>query len=175
MKLTIGLGGLLLAALACGSKTGQEHAAGTKGVAGMPSEGIMADIPLGDVAGPTEDTLRAQITNPYANASGTNEGEELFHRMNCVACHGYGAHGGMGPSLRDKAWRYGGTPAEIYKSIAEGRPKGMPAWGRMLPREDIWKIAAYIQSLGGATAPSAITTAEGWAAESPKGRRSDER
>ncbi len=55
----------------------------------------------------------------------------------------------MGPALNDKYWRYGGTPAQIYKSIYEGRPKGMPAWGTALPPNDIWQLVAYIESLGG--------------------------
>jgi hypothetical protein len=55
----------------------------------------------------------------------------------------------MGPDLTDKYWRYGGAPANIYKSIYDGRPKGMPAWGQAMPPQEIWKIVAYIQSLGG--------------------------
>jgi cytochrome c oxidase cbb3-type subunit 3 len=55
----------------------------------------------------------------------------------------------MGPDLTDTYWRYGGLPAEIYQSIAQGRPQGMPAWGAALPPEDIWKLVAYIESFGG--------------------------
>ena len=69
--------------------------------------------------------------------------------MNCAACHGYDLKGGMGPDLTDTYWRYGGSPADIYKSIFEGRPQGMPAWGRSIPSEYIWKVVAYIQSKGG--------------------------
>lgn len=137
---------------------------------------VLAEVPLGDVAGGAEDLLRGEIHNPYdGNAAAIAEGESYFHRMNCVACHGYGARGGMGPNLRDDAWRYGGTPVEIYKSIYEGRPKGMPAWGAMLPPEIIWKVTAYIESLGGAKSPKEeLADLEGWAAQSPKGQRSDD-
>jgi hypothetical protein len=38
---------------------------------------------------------------------------------------------------------------QIYKSIEEGRPKGMPAWDRALPETEIWRLVAYIQTLGG--------------------------
>jgi hypothetical protein len=55
----------------------------------------------------------------------------------------------MGPNLTDSGWRYGGVPASIFSSIYEGRPQGMPAWNPALPPQDIWKIVAYIQSLGG--------------------------
>ena len=70
--------------------------------------------------------------------------------MNCAGCHGYDANGGMGPNLTDTYWRYGGSPAAIFKSIYEGRPQGMPAWNPALPPDEIWKLVAYIQSLGGA-------------------------
>jgi cytochrome c oxidase cbb3-type subunit 3 len=60
----------------------------------------------------------------------------------------------MGPNLTDKYWRYGGSPAAIYRSIADGHPQGMPAWSRALPPAEIWKLTAYIQSFGGATSPS---------------------
>ncbi len=55
----------------------------------------------------------------------------------------------MGPALNDDYWRYGGTPVEIYKSIYEGRPKGMPAWGVALPADRIWVLTSYVISLGG--------------------------
>jgi cytochrome c oxidase cbb3-type subunit 3 len=73
--------------------------------------------------------------------------------MNCADCHGYNLKGGMGPDLTDTWWRYGGSPAEIYKSIAEGRPQGMPAWGRALTPELIWRIVAYIESFQGTVPP----------------------
>ena len=35
----------------------------------------------------------------------------------------------MGPSLQDSRWHFGGTPGEVFQSIYEGRPDGMPSWG----------------------------------------------
>ena len=60
----------------------------------------------------------------------------------------------MGPNLSDRYWRYGGTPAAIYQSIAAGRPQGMPAWYQALPPRQIWELVTYIESHGGATAPA---------------------
>ena len=115
-------------------------------------EETIAAIPLGDVAGAATSNVAASIHNPYGdnNAQAIQQGKELFVRMNCAGCHGYGATGGMGPNLEDKYWRYGGTPANIFKSIYEGRPQGMPAWNPALPPREIWKLVAYIESLGGA-------------------------
>lgn len=124
---------------------------GASGEVTLPPQGELSQIPLGDFAGHTPNLVAESIANPYANSTAAQrEGEQLFEQMNCADCHGYTAKGGMGPDLTDAFWRYGGSPAEIYKSIYEGRPKGMPAWGAALPPQQIWKIVTYIQSLGGA-------------------------
>ena len=89
--------------------------------------------------------------NPVAHDKGASaRGAALFRTMNCAGCHGYDAKGAMGPDLTDTYWLYGGTPAMIFKSIAEGRPQGMPAWNHMLPPQSMWDLTAYIASLGGA-------------------------
>jgi cytochrome c oxidase cbb3-type subunit 3 len=113
----------------------------------------LAAVPLGDVAGAAPNS-GGEIANPQAgNPQAVAQGKQLFIAMNCAGCHGYGAKGGMGPNLTDTYWRYGGVPATIFKSIYEGRPQGMPAWNPALPAEDIWKLVAYIESLGGAFKP----------------------
>lgn len=116
----------------------------------LPPEGAAARIPLGDLAGTAETTLPDEMPNPLEHdASAAVEGKTLFSKMNCAGCHGYTGKGGMGPDLTDGHWRYGGTPVQIFKSIYEGRPQGMPAWGRALPQRSIWQLTSYIESLGG--------------------------
>lgn len=116
----------------------------------LPAEGTMSQVPVGQLAGAAADTLGPTISNPYGSSpQAIHEGRALYLKMNCAGCHGYGAKGNMGPDLTDKYWRYGGAPANVYKSIYDGRPKGMPAWGLAMPPQEIWKIVAYIQSLGG--------------------------
>jgi cytochrome c oxidase cbb3-type subunit 3 len=124
------------------------RAADTKG---LPAEGALARVAIGDIAGVGNNTLATQMKNPYSgDMAAITQGQELFVGMNCAACHGYDLKGGMGPDLTDTYWRYGGSPAAIYKTIFEGRPQGMPAWGRTIPPALIWKVAAYIESKGGA-------------------------
>jgi cytochrome c oxidase cbb3-type subunit 3 len=77
-----------------------------------------------------------------------NEGKRLYSWFNCVGCHANGG-GGMGPPLIDATWIYGSTPANIYSSIMEGRPNGMPAFYGKIPEQEAWKIVAYVRSLGG--------------------------
>lgn len=118
---------------------------------GLPTSGALPRIAIGDLAGVGDNTLDATVANPYENnMAAIKEGNDRFVDMNCAACHGYDLKGGMGPDLTDTYWRYGGSPADIYKSIFEGRPQGMPAWGRALPPAEIWKIVSYIESKGGA-------------------------
>jgi cytochrome c oxidase cbb3-type subunit 3 len=133
----------------------QDGDATTVAARGLPTAGRLASLPTGDIAGAVESTAPESIKNPYErDKTAIAEGRRLFIAMNCAGCHGYDATGGMGPDLTDKFWRYGGTPAAIYQSVFEGRPQGMPAWGRALPPQEIWKIVAYVETLGGSLAPS---------------------
>jgi len=102
--------------------------------------------PVGPVPGPVANPPRPQ--NPYSfNSGASQEGRELFVRMNCSGCHGGRGGGGMGPSLRDVDWMYGSTAAQIFSSVAEGRAHGMPAWGTQLPEDQIWKLVTYIETM----------------------------
>ena len=122
--------------------------------AAMPAEVAIDSLPLGDLAGAAHDTRAQVIRNPFeGQPEAIAEGKSLFIRMNCAGCHGYEAKGGMGPNLTDSYWRYGGLPVSVYRSIHDGRPQGMPAWNPALPPADIWKIVAWLQTLGG-TYPS---------------------
>ena len=125
--------------------------AGVMDTTGLPPEGALSRVAIGDLAGIGNNTLDADVRSPYAgDLAAIKQGNDLFVSMNCAACHGYDLKGGMGPDLTDTYWRYGGSPADIYKSIFEGRPQGMPAWGRALPQAMIWRVVAYIESKGGA-------------------------
>lgn len=145
---------LLIAAAGCrpfqgGSTTGPSQAAN-----GIPQRTIDT-VPLGQIAGKPQAVAALSTRNPYEGSpQAVQEGKELFIRMNCAGCHAYGGKGNMGPDLTDAYWRYGGLPIQIYKTLEEGRPNGMPAWSAALPPDDLWKLVAYIQSLGGAVSVS---------------------
>lgn len=118
---------------------------------GLPSAREVSAVPMGHIAGDTDSAALARsVPNPYAgNQQAVVDGRALYIKMNCAGCHAYNAKGNMGPDLTDTYWRYGGLPIEIYRSIHDGRAQGMPAWGNALPPTEIWKLVAYIQSLGG--------------------------
>jgi cytochrome c oxidase cbb3-type subunit 3 len=97
---------------------------------------------------PGDVPVRPKVTSPVADdPAAAQRGMQFFNQMNCVGCHAPNGAGGMGPSLSDPKFIYGSEPANIYLSILQGRPKGMPAWGGMLPDEVIWDLVAYIQSI----------------------------
>ena len=88
------------------------------------------------------------LRNPYAgNASAVATGAKLFISYNCIDCHGADGSGAMGPSLADGRWHFGGTEAELFESIYEGRPEGMPAWGSLIQPEQIWMLVSYVGTL----------------------------
>jgi cytochrome c oxidase cbb3-type subunit III len=90
-----------------------------------------------------------QTTSPYAdNAYAIAEGQRLYAQFNCVGCHAHGG-GGMGPPLMDDKWLYGSEPANIFATIVEGRPNGMPAFGGKLSNDQVWQLVAYVRSLSG--------------------------
>jgi cytochrome c oxidase cbb3-type subunit III len=92
------------------------------------------------------------------NKAAIADGEELFGQMNCTGCH-FNGGGGMGPALMSGYWRYGGQMDQIYASIAQGRPNGMPSWQSTLQPTQIWELAAYVKSLSVPAASSTEKTA----------------
>jgi cytochrome c oxidase cbb3-type subunit 3 len=65
----------------------------------------------------------------------------------CAACHKPDGSGLVGPSLVDPYWKYGSSDAELFETVAEGRPMGMPPWKSQLGSEKIWKVLAYMEML----------------------------
>src|SRR5262249_17408598 len=123
--------------------TGCNNQSGEIAVAGAPPA---VTVPVGPIPGPGSGPALA--SNPFTHdAVALAEGRKLFVWYNCAGCHGGHAGGGMGPSLRDKAWIYGDSDAHVFNSIAEGRAHGMPAWGTKIPQEQIWQLVAYVKSL----------------------------
>jgi cytochrome c oxidase cbb3-type subunit 3 len=91
----------------------------------------------------------APVRNEYEeNAYALSEGQHLYNYFNCVGCHAHGG-GGMGPALMDDQWIYGHNPEQIFATIVEGRPNGMPAFRGRIPDYQVWEIAAYVRSLSG--------------------------
>lgn len=88
------------------------------------------------------------VKNPYeGDKSATATGGQLFIAYNCLDCHGAEGSGAMGPSFQDGRWHFGGSRGEVFESIYQGRPDGMPAWGGRITNDQIWMLTAYVRSL----------------------------
>ncbi len=86
---------------------------------------------------------------PYEeNAYGVSQGKTLYNLFNCSGCHSQGG-GGMVPPLMDSQWIYGSEPENIFETIVQGRPNGMPAFGNKIVPDQVWQIVAYVRSMSG--------------------------
>ena len=98
--------------------------------------------------------------NPQAaqyerNAFHIGEGKRYYEWYNCYSCHAAGG-GDIGPPLMDDEWRYGGEIEQIFSSIVDGRPNGMPSFAGRIPEQQVWEIAAYVRAMGGNAAKDAV-------------------
>ena len=113
-------------------------------------------------ANDTLNTVQISGLNPGANliptppnsnmyqesAYAVSEGQKLYEAYNCVGCHAHGG-GGIGPPLMDRNWIYGSEPGNIFATIMQGRPNGMPSFRNRIPEYQAWEIAAYVRSMAG--------------------------
>lgn len=93
---------------------------------------------------------RPKLKLPALDDKAAERGMQNFASFNCVGCHMGNGGGGMGPALSNHAFIYGSAPENIFLSIYQGRPNGMPAWGTVLPEDAIWDLVAYIKNLSNA-------------------------
>ncbi len=137
--------------MSCGYGIAQQNA-GTSN-----SSGNARDVPPSEIYGkffqvPATNIIPGNVNLTWNIPEGTTSqsaerGMRYFEAFNCVGCHAPNGGGGMGPSLSDGKFMFGGTPAQIYLTIVHGRPTGMPAWGTILPDTVIWDLVAYVESI----------------------------
>ena len=79
-------------------------------------------------------------------------GKQTFTSL-CIACHLPSLRGksenpaAVGPDLTDTAWIHGGTPKEVYTTVAKGvLAKGMPTWEPVLGQKKTAEVVAFILS-----------------------------
>lgn len=133
------------------SRTNDQHPA-------AEARGDLLRVPVSNLT-PGGVEHRPQIENPAGgDAAALGRGMRYFNAFNCVGCHAANGAGGMGPALSNRFFIYGAEPENIYLSIVQGRPNGMPAWGALLPDEVVWDLVAYIGSISSAPTPQWGTT-----------------
>jgi cytochrome c oxidase cbb3-type subunit 3 len=115
-----------------------------------PASGIPQTLKMGQLepgGSPQQVTIQSEYDE---NAWAISEGKRNYEWFNCVGCHSHGG-GGMGPPLMDSRWIYGSEPENIFATVMQGRPNGMPAFRGRIPQQQVWQIVAYVRSLGGLT------------------------
>jgi cytochrome c oxidase cbb3-type subunit 3 len=119
-----------------------------------PPAGAPSEIVRVSALQPGPAIMRTTSANPYdENAYAVSQGQRLFAWYNCSGCHANGG-GGMGPPLMDDEWIYGSEPGQIFHTIMEGRPNGMPSFAGRIPTSQVWQIVAYVRSMSGLVSPN---------------------
>jgi len=158
--------GLAFGALAIGAGCREEPRA--RAATGQVSGNVDPAVrTAGFAAGPP--TPAPAIRNPLAgDESALAEGRRLFVWYNCAGCHGMEGGGGMGPPLADDDWIYGSAPNNVFQSIVQGRPNGMPAFS-MLSQDHVWKLVLRVRELGDLPDRPHDQAGEGAAGQSERG------
>lgn len=133
---------LMLCLVFCGCKREQRQ------FSSPPSTFKSYEVSMSDIH-PGQAGLPQPVKNQSDDrAYDVNEGKRLFTQYNCVGCH-FNGGGGIGPPLMDAQWIYGENPENIYATIVEGRPNGMPSFRQKIPDNQVWQLAAYVRSMSG--------------------------
>ena len=92
--------------------------------------------------------LTTEKFNPSTDQVVIEKGKIVFQN-NCTPCHGSTGGGNqVGPNLTDDTWLHGGQPDSVYHTINNGVvSKGMPAWGKTMPAEDVTAVASFVLTL----------------------------
>jgi cytochrome c oxidase cbb3-type subunit III len=114
----------------------------------QPSSGVVVGLLR---AGAVPSGVVTALADYQDNAYAMNEGKRLFDSYNCSGCHAHGG-GAIGPPLMDDLWIYGSEPANVFATIVEGRPNGMPSFRGKVPDFQVAELVAYVRSMSGLTA-----------------------
>jgi cytochrome c oxidase cbb3-type subunit III len=139
MRRVVAIAAILLAGAGCERE--QRRFSEVSPASGVPQTRRMGELEPGGTA------PRVALRSEYdGNAWAISEGQRYFEWFNCNGCHAHGG-GGMGPALMDSRWIYGSEPENIFATIMEGRPNGMPSFRGRIPNQQAWQIVAYVRSM----------------------------
>ncbi|MFV8249793.1 cbb3-type cytochrome c oxidase N-terminal domain-containing protein [Bdellovibrio bacteriovorus] len=109
----------------------------------------------------TEESLQAAFEKDGVLALGAAQ-----FASKCASCHGQELQGLIGPNLTDKFWMHGkATRLDVVKVVRDGVPeKGMPPWGPVMKKDEIYAVSAFILSKKGSN-PAGAKEPQGEAVE----------
>jgi cytochrome c oxidase cbb3-type subunit 3 len=103
--------------------------------------------------------LALPIEEIYTDPKVRNMGMRIYGN-NCSQCHGLDAAGALGfPNLADGDWLWGGAPAQIKHTLANGRQAVMPPWEAILGEQGILETTAYVLELNNRDADETLARA----------------
>ena len=132
-----------------GVRNGIDPEARGAGSQGMPERAsVLKPDQIGDVA---EYVL--SLANKPHEAAAAERGKAIFTGDGgCSGCHGEDGKGNKdlgSANLTAGIFQWGGTKADLVKTITYGREGVMPAWKDKLEPAAVKELAVYIHSLGG--------------------------
>jgi cytochrome c oxidase cbb3-type subunit 3 len=132
-----------------GVRNGQDQSRGGGSTAGMPERASVLNADqIGDVA----EYVLSLSKKPH-DAAAAERGKAIFAGDGgCMGCHGEEGKGNKdlgSANLTSGIFQWGGTKADLVKTITEGRAGVMPAWTGKLEPATIKELAVYVHSLGG--------------------------
>ena len=80
------------------------------------------------------------------DAGDLSKGKALFE-TNCVTCHNSKGEGNIGPNLTDKNWIYGFDIKDVFKTVKNGTPNGMPEHNSKFNPVQLQQVASFVLSL----------------------------
>lgn len=116
---------------------GHESPAGTQQTI-IQTVGVSVSIPL---------------RNPFESPQDVQKGHGLFQTY-CSYCHGAFGEGGRGADLSSGVYRRGGSDGELFQTIRDGIP-GSEMGPALVEDDDLWRIVAFVKSLGSAPSEKA--------------------
>lgn len=92
--------------------------------------------------------VTAESATVMTEPSDLNAGKSIF-TQSCATCHNPDGEGisGSGPNLTDKYWIYGYEMKDVFTTIENGRPGGMPEHGSKFTPIQIQQVASYVLQL----------------------------
>lgn len=93
------------------------------------------------------------LKNPLDSPQDVQKGHDLFQTY-CSYCHGAFGEGGRGADLTIGVYRRGGSDAELFQTIRDGIP-GSEMGPALVEDDDLWRIVAFVKSLGSAPSEKA--------------------
>jgi mono/diheme cytochrome c family protein len=138
----------------------QQKAAPPKAGAPKATPPAKAAAPSKPVAAPFHNDIPLKsipAKNPIAMSDASVKAGRGVYAKICRACHGLAGKGdgisappGSKPAnLVDAEWKYGGSDAEIFKTIKGGiKPYDvMEPWGKKISDNDIWNTINFLRDL----------------------------